>query len=118
MTEIKSTECCGIKEINGLHRKTKRLMLSVCYSFFECDDDAAYLFFSDIVPNRGGLMLAQFIKAHKLGTVHYTGQHENPNSGNQLGMWIWTVDRGGLRDWWYENKKSFDEDWENDSDDY
>lgn len=62
-----------------------------------------YLFFTQAVrPGTGmsvryGERFANYIKEHDLGFVTQTGENVNPNSGNNLTVWIWTVDHLKLK---------------------
>ena len=65
-----------------------------------------YVFFTQAQPSKMegagyGFSFAAFIRKHKLGEVVIAseGDHVNPNSGNQLKMWTWTVDHEALAKW-------------------
>lgn len=47
--------------------------------------------------SRYGERLAELITNQKLGTLMDTGSNINPNSGNSLRVWIWTIDHDRTR---------------------
>jgi hypothetical protein len=56
-----------------------------------------FLVFSDVSPRRTAQKFAAHIRKHKLGTCATTPEARNPNSGNQLKVYLWRVDREALR---------------------
>ena len=127
---VRSMSCCGVREINGLsqYRGGPAAMRAfVAYlkqpGGYPTDRKATkpgdgtsaaaynsrfrYVCFTQAQPqkinNRGyGFAFAAFIRKHKLGEVVIAseGDHVNPNSGNQLKMWTWTVDHDRLNTWY------------------
>lgn len=92
------TECCGLRLLYGIGGQ---LPLDVVYTTCvnirdhrEYRDGAHYAF----TDNTGrdddyGQQLKEFIEENNLGTVIETSFERNPNSGNQLKIFVWTPDR-------------------------
>jgi hypothetical protein len=108
--EIGHLECCGIKELIGIsgHRSGGALLRAILEvaqeSSYEDDDtpwsgNFRYAIFSQASNGKYGKKFAVFIREHNLGEVIETGTHINPNSGNLLKMWVWTVDHDAVRNW-------------------
>lgn len=51
-----------------------------------------------------GRRFAAYILSANLGEIISTGRHINPNSGNQLKVWIWAVDHGAFQKWLQTNQ--------------
>lgn len=77
---------------------------------------SAHLFFTDshspiIKDNKWlpwkayGQPFADFIVEEKLGTVVHIPPAENPNTGNEVEMWVWTPDMEALEKWCFANIK-------------
>lgn len=121
-TRISQLHCCGIKELDGLSycrpscstpRTIEQLLKEFCehqYSpeehayrgknYFQC----RFVIYS--MPVRlseaanPGDQLTAFIQQHNLGTVTLAGQGVNPNSNNELKVWLWTINDQALGDWY------------------
>jgi len=105
--DVQSTMCCGLGEIGGIQDDTekvatpKRVLIefrenkAYDYPFviFTAADQADYV-------KTAGTKLARFIRAHKLGTVRQTRWKRNPNSGNNVQIFLWEPN--------YVNLKHFD----------
>lgn len=104
--------CCGIREIDGLEyardckyalheflHRTKRNRLFRFAIFSESNFTWNY--------HHGmtdyGQKLAAYIKQHKLGKVTKSNTAQNPNSGNNVTVWIWSVDWDALKKWAADN---------------
>ena len=67
------------------------------------EDGSMYPFyvFADIedtnYTDHYGRNLANYIKKNKLGDVVATQKRVNPNSGNRIQSWLWTVNKRNLR---------------------
>jgi hypothetical protein len=101
-------DCCGIREISGLsqHRGPAAALKSFCRGVYKTEygTDASrfrYSIFSQIQARQYGDKFAAYILEHKLGDViETTGRHVNPNSGNVLKVFVWTVDHDAVKLWW------------------
>ena len=101
-TKIRYMSCCGTKELvmvgyTAPEDLIRRLVFN--YRF-------AHVFFTDVsgkYRSKGrspsGWALAAYIKKHKLGKVVMSETRINPNSGNALTAWIWTVSKTNLNKW-------------------
>lgn len=101
--------CCGIREIDGLQyttsekkaiqeflHRTKRNRYFRFVIFSQADGAWAR------VPNYG-VKFAAFIETNKLGTLTMSNTAVNPNTGNKVTVWIWSVDWDALKKWAKEN---------------
>lgn len=110
--EFKRLACCGVFELHRLCyfdtpqsaflayvdktylRKEKRMQLDntiadVAYPF----DHFRYVIFTQAKKmEHYGKAFAAFIEKHALGSVIHTTFNKNPNSGNFVKVWVWTVD--------------------------
>jgi hypothetical protein len=97
--------CCGIKELSGLSGLTPDSVFKEFgkQAYTKSERDGRYennrwrhAIFSQASVHAGanvyGTKFAAYIVKHKLGTVVETEELVNPNSGNYLKAWIWTVD--------------------------
>lgn len=99
--------CCGMREIGSLsaHRSPEEAMKAFAGQTLKTHQNFRYVIFSEAVyrpaANRRGYgrAFAAFIRSEKLGKVSTTGWNVNPNSGNNLKAWIWTVDWTALQKW-------------------
>lgn len=104
--------CCGIRELTSLSQFNKnpqkafRGFANVVYRPVGTRTYGAYRFryavFSEANPPRSksnsyGRDFAAFIIKHGLGEVVETGRNRNPNSSNDVQVWIWTVDHDACR---------------------
>jgi hypothetical protein len=99
--------CCGLREISGLsdHCDSAEAMQAFCGSvIFSGYLRCSHAIFSEargMLMNDGpyGERFAAYIRRHNLGTVTASKRVENPNSGNQLKVWVWTINKRNLRAW-------------------
>ena len=115
--------CCGIRELNNLSRDadSQASIISFglqCYEKHlegtlknEYGDDVRldrdkfrYGLFSQAnspsaTPNPAtyGERFAAYIASNMLGEVTETGTHKNPNTGNLLKVWVWTIDHDEVK---------------------
>lgn len=109
---VNETSCCGLREISGLseHRTPAIAMQAFCR--FSLGLDYNYngrlgrtLEFSHAVftaatgKNDYGEKFAAFILRNKLGTVTPSQRRNNPNSGNPLKVWVWTLHQTNVKKW-------------------
>lgn len=109
-TEI---NCCGIGEIVDIIENENHpeiTVLDICKEMYENDKRSAFLIFSDIGRKKGGINLKRYIKKHNLGTVTASPTAINSNSGNSLRMWIWTINKRNLRNYYikHTNRNIYD----------
>lgn len=105
MADLYTTQCCGIRELNGVEgADAEELLLDAARQHTTCGRSAAYIFFSCTAPYKKNVKkLAALIKKNKLGKVTMTEAIRNPNSGNSLTMWVWRVENQKLRSYWAEH---------------
>lgn len=125
MPNIRETHCCGLGDMDGLQYhddmgddeynagllpSPEDCVMSAWYerlafvTFAQAtfrtsllDSDEAIAFYK--VANRQGWKLAAYIRKHKLGTIVGGRKAVNPNSGNDLRVWLWTINRPALERW-------------------
>lgn len=99
------TSCCGIREIYGIGNKTPELILySLGYYLDQGEGiSGAHYLFSDNTGAQDGVhygeVFRDYIINHELGTVLETPFKHNPNSGNMLKAFLWTIDQPAFDRW-------------------
>lgn len=109
---ITGLQCCGIKEIGGLRTVGnsagtfdgfERELRTFISTYSNGNVTNAYFIFSAVeaggVPRYGEAFTA-FILKNNLGMVQETTVNKNPNSGNMLRVYLWTIDQPKLKDWY------------------
>lgn len=97
--------CCGVREICGLgeDQSATKSMESFLVATAPYDgsvmrrDRFRYVIFTSINKSRYGQRFAGHIRANNLGEVTEIGPAVNPNTSNQLTVWVWTVDHDNLK---------------------
>ena len=99
MVDVRSTECCGVVELDGVGYDSAQSIVEQVHEEWGDYDHTKfrYVVFND-TPTQGsdrpsGAKLANFIKKNKLGDIIVTKSNINPNSGNSLRVWVWTYNR-------------------------
>jgi hypothetical protein len=93
--QLYNLDLAEFKAVFGQRAKKKREPLSYWDEYDEIGDrfETGYTYLlSDIAsdPNHHGQSIADFIRANDLGTLTEHGEVRNPNSGNQIKVWVWT----------------------------
>lgn len=123
MLNIEDMSCCGIKEISGISSRqdfTESFISFIGDHGFSPRDKkdkgfCRFLLFSQASrspnPVRGyGENFKKWILAHKFGKVSSTGGDvKNPNSGNYLKIYIWTVDWEAIRKWFLADSRRLEQ---------
>jgi hypothetical protein len=90
---VDGTNCCGVDEIDGLENNTPE---EIVYGSYNANKgNCAYYTFTDVEDGNGD-GVAKYIRANKLGTITRAPIALNPNSGNRIKIWIWTVDHAAM----------------------
>jgi len=123
--------CCGLRELHGLEWASGSGPVHAMTEFIHvaCPKRQEYkwrngkymmqylsrLYFSHVVfseardGNGGyGERFAAYIKKNKLGDVVASQRRVNPNSGNQVKLWVWTLNKQALVKWAAANIKEGD----------
>lgn len=106
MIEIQGLNCCGIDElvdIDFYKNEPKTVICDVCKTYFEDEKQCAFYMFSDINYKIAAKNLVKFIKKNKLGLITKSPSRVNPNSGNSLTIWLWTINKRNLKLYWKKN---------------
>ena len=108
---LATMRCCAVKEITSLSdyksdkywspTKALRAFGRLAYGYpgaFPFNANFRFVIFTQAgftgpqAGNGYGDKFAAFITKHQLGEVSMTGPSRNPNSGNMVKVWVWTVD--------------------------
>lgn len=104
-------KCCGFREIHclGQYRAPGMAMrdfLTTLMGALPADQLGVrtgrfrYVMFAQAhKQSTYGDRFKAFIEKNKFGTVMETGWNVNPNSSNDLKLFLWTIDWGPLREW-------------------
>jgi len=111
MAWLESTQCCGIRELDGVMSADNAMqaLVEAAESWYENDNDGAYIFFSVTNKSKRGDEMAALIKKLRLGTVLVTKATKNRNSGNMLRMYVWTVNKNNFKSFWLKSKTDDEE---------
>lgn len=106
-------QCCGLREIDGLKddrtpamameefAKEHYLIRNTWDNRLRDHKNFRFVIFSQAgASSTYGDAFAAYIREKELGEVVETGRHTNPNSGNILKAFIWTVDHVRVKSWW------------------
>lgn len=92
MELIESEISCGVAELSNLWNPTIADVMDLPVEGLR----PAFIVFSDVAGSNGD-KLAKLIKKHKLGTLTVTRPKTNPNSGNKIKVWAWSVDQSKFK---------------------
>lgn len=70
----------------------------------ELHPSCAFLLFSHKDSNKVTQRFAALIEAEKLGDVWRSEPANNPNSGNDIVVYVWKVDKANFKKWYVENR--------------
>ena len=104
--------CCGVKELCGIGYMMgefgpvgvikdyiRQSRSAICPAPTPYRPRVAHLIFTQASPGRYGADLAAYIIKNKLGTILQTPSQANPNSGNKVIMFLWSLDKPNLIAW-------------------
>ena len=116
---LDSMNCCGLREASGLQdTPIEECIYEVARSRFGYEGEKfGFIIFSEEASYRRGSTLKAYIKKHELGTVVQSPVEVNPNTGNRLRIYIYTIHQVNLLKWWNKNGNSSDMDDDDDDDD-
>ncbi len=114
---LEQTNCCGLTEFYNFdnYRSAKDVVKSIIRGLLHpvniwqqkdsIDEFPPFILFTDTKSTAGskGEKLEKYIKINKLGTVKKTPYRINPNSGNKVQCYLWTINKTNLKAW---NKKT------------
>jgi hypothetical protein len=106
---IAPTSCCGLREISGLsyHNTPGEAMREFALGATRLNyvRSGRVLVCSHVIfsaadgANDYGDKFAAYIRRHKLGTIAISRRLTNPNSGNPLKVWVWSINKTALLAW-------------------
>lgn len=115
MASFTGLNCCGIKELAGISQGSPaNAIWSAGLLVNEFDPSmprCRYIIFSQAHSNMFkssgyGYDFAQYIRDNNLGEVFdQVPVGKNPNSGNQVKMWIWIFDSDAMKAWFEKEKQ-------------
>ena len=121
MANVDSMTCCGVDELSGISRQapegTILDLLRDGGEGFETDHDILkgdkrFTIFTQATKRRGGPRgygerLSKYIVDSGMGSVvGIGGDVKNPNSGNYLKVFVWTMDWAGVLAWLKKDLKN------------
>ena len=118
MCEIYETQCCGVKEIDGImeHKNPENIIKHTIENIFDFYDSpkiqCAFITFSGVIgkkrksknpKNTIGNRLLKYIKQHNLGNVKASITKRNPNSNNLIKLYMWEIKSKNMKSWYINN---------------
>jgi len=95
MPSIDVTTCCGAIELYDIQSFTPMTAKTFFANIDENTERSIYYYpiivFSDTQFNLGGRTLAKWIKDKRFGRLTKSNWVRNPNSGNFISVWTWTL---------------------------
>lgn len=120
MTTATGTNCCGVTEIDGIMGVEPDEILKgirsevVAYSDYRRDTlvmQCAHVMFTDLGNQEWAKKLAKFIAKNDMGLVIRTKARRNPNTGRNVGVWIWSVAPKAVKKWYLKHDPENSEFW-------
>lgn len=107
VVQLGDLQCCGVREMNRLayavHRsRLKQSVRDVWNRGRGNGPNFSHVIFTAVQPSYEGAqdygeIYRKFIEQHKLGTVAASDAAVNPNSGNEIRVYVWTLDRERIK---------------------
>lgn len=100
MSYYGNLQCCAVKEITNMgYDGTPLDTLKKLYSNFRGLPRAAFMIYTGVgVTRHKQRNFTAFITENKLGAVDIATQPaQNPNSGRNVTVYVWTIDRPALK---------------------
>jgi hypothetical protein len=88
---------CGVSELSQLDEDPDSDLASSMDDIL--NEGSPFYLFSDTVDRNRGERLRTYILKHHLGSVLRSRVKTNPNSGNDIRVFIWTVDYKKFKSW-------------------
>lgn len=95
-----SKSCCGMAELSDINYGLDDFEQAFRNVYINTDNDPhcyGIIIFTDAVrmsdTEKGGEVLAEWIKKKRFGRVIKTAPAVNPNSGNKIVVWAWTPNK-------------------------
>lgn len=119
--DLERLTCCGLREALGIsgYDTAEEMLTALCHNegtprlsmyaptpslFAESSGGFSHIVFTDAARSprtrTSGDKLASYIRRYRLGSVSAARKARNPNSGNILGVYVWTVNRKALAKWY------------------
>lgn len=104
MAGLNSTSCCGMGDITNLTSNADQLANLKELAPRIINARRPFCTFSCPIRSSHGLDFKAIVLEHKLGKVIESSVKMNPNSNNDLQIFLWEVDLDKLTKWWDKNK--------------
>lgn len=108
MAHLQTMTCCGIKEIHGIQRSSPVGTLKDIGRDWFLRTPRAFLIFSCKSVSSAGFWLSLYIRVYGLGKVTAFGPRLNPNSKNQINIYVWDVNNDAFKRWLDKKKPGWD----------
>lgn len=115
-------ENCGVREIDGLaNRSPKKALQQIYWEAIDRDEinsvdwrndgllNFAFMMFSGVIKENYAQKFKKYLLDNKLGEVIETKTKTNPNSNNDIRVYVWTINRKTYSQWYGENKPTKEE---------
>ena len=103
---LRNMSCCGVLEYDGVEGKApERILLEISNNWWGNANEArsAFIIFTDVVWDEYGENLHSYIVKNKLGAVVKTRKKENPNTDNEIKVWVWSPNEVNFKRWCKKN---------------
>ena len=105
----RSKVSCGVLEVHHLPDiPSSQTVFAIANHLYHKANGrpGSFLIFSDVVggatPSRGELLAAELTKTTAAGPLTTTDKAVNPRTGNQIRLWILTINHDSFRKWYTE----------------
>ena len=88
---------CGVHQVSGLYTRSKDPVGQFCRAIKNHWDTSAHYLFSDKAYNSPGFRLAAGLRKKYPGSIRMSPIAVNPNSMNEIRVWIFTPPKGFWR---------------------
>ena len=106
-------ECCGCREIDGLaNRSPKKALQQIYFEAIDREDinsndgllNFVFIIFTGVIKENYAQKFKKYLLDNKLGEVIETKTKTNPNSYNDIRVYVWTINRKAYGQWYEENR--------------
>jgi hypothetical protein len=99
--QLNRTSCCGVRDFHGLNAYTPERIPNAIYDMWPTwiQINGAYTFFTAPTSPAKLEAIQALVAEHNLGETFLMGPNPNPNSGNNLWMLVWKIERDAYTAW-------------------
>jgi hypothetical protein len=101
-----SSASCGILEVSHPDADSKKVAYSIASHLYHPSrgNPVAFAMWSDLVESNGAKLAAYL--GENFGGITETSSCENPKTGNEIQVFIWTIPHEEFRKWYKETRIS------------